>query len=223
MTGIESFQPEVIERSDEIGLSTPEMISQTGIGNFEASGVVSTGEVADYLRETIPLTHLENCPTIQYEPMPDPMRPEAGGTFDRGAHEIHIWGPAERFGGEERMLETVTHEVGHNVHENIMANRPEAAEQWANLHEQSFEYCGLDGRGFVSSYARSDLYEDFAETYQAYVRDPERLEFYNPEKYAFMQQEVFAGREYADRTLCSYVDAQGVEWSTSYHVPMGEE
>jgi hypothetical protein len=50
--------------------------------------------------------------------------------------------------------------------------------------------------GFVSDYARTNEYEDFAETYRVYVYEPEVLRFYNPDKYEYMRQVVFDGREY---------------------------
>ncbi len=37
------------------------------------------------------------------------------------------------------------------------------------------------------------------------VRDPEKLQFYSPEKYEFMQQEVFSGHEYRPAIL-GYLD-----------------
>ena len=55
--------------------------------------------------------------------------------------------------------------------------------------------------GFVSEYARTNQYEDFAESYKAYVRDPELLQFMNPEKYVFMRDEVCVGQEYPPKTL----------------------
>jgi hypothetical protein len=197
MENFELTHPEALESLDETGLNSVEMLEQTSICDFESCGLISTEQISDYIRETLPLTHLEGCPSIQYERVSDPSCPAALGTFYRGSHEIHIWGPTERFDGAEKVIETVTHEVGHNVHENLMAERPEVAERWAQLHAQSIEAYRVDGSGFVSEYARTNVYEDFAESYAAYVRDPERLQFASPEKYAFMEREVFAGREYA--------------------------
>ena len=106
------------------------------------------------------------------------------------------------YGGCEKILETATHEMGHNVHENLIATRPELAERWNALHEKSLAQYQLDGRGFVfSTYATTNVFEDFAESYQHYIRDPERLRFMSPEKYAFMCDEVFAGREYQAQKL----------------------
>jgi hypothetical protein len=82
----------------------------------------------------------------------------------------------------------VTHEVGHNVHYNLRIDNLEVASQWTELHQQD--------AGFVSDYARTNEYEDFAESYRVYVRQPELLQLYSPVKYEFMRLEVFAGQEY---------------------------
>lgn len=66
-----------------------------------------------------------------------------------------------------------------------------------------------DGTGFVSPYARTNIYEDFAETYMNYVRDPQRLLFCSPEKYEFMRNEIFSGNEYTSPIL-AYLDYDSI-------------
>lgn len=200
MNTFESFGQENIETSPETGLGTIELVNYTEVGNFESCGLLTNQEVADYLRDTLPPSHLENCPSIQYQSEYNADYPNAIGSFDPMNSEICIWGPAERFEGAGGMLETITHEVGHNVHENIMAQKPEIAERWSQLHEQSWQKFAQDGTGFVSDYARTNVYDDFAETYMTYVRDPEKLSFYSPEKYEFMRTEVFPGTTYSSPT-----------------------
>lgn len=195
----------LIEIFNETGLNSVELVNFTEVGNFEASGLVSTEQVADYLRETLPPTHLEGCPSICYNSNACEGFPSALGTFDTRNHEINVWGPIEQFQGKEDIFNTVTHEVGHNVHANIMAERPDIAERWSQLNNQSWNNYRQDGTGFVSDYARTNVYEDFAETYAAFVRDPEKLQFYCPEKYEFMKQVVFAGHEYSP-TILGYLD-----------------
>lgn len=187
------FEP---THDNETDLATIETVGHTEIRDFEASHLVTTEQVADFLSETLPSTHLENCPSIEYETDPNPLYPDALGLFDSLTHEIHIHGPAERFENAGILLEVITHEVGHNIHHNLIADHPEVAERWAELHTQSWEQYFQDRTGFVSDYARTNVYEDFAETYQFYVRDSELLQLVIPEKYEFMQQEVFSGREY---------------------------
>lgn len=170
-----------------------ELINCTEVSNFEFCKFVSTEEVGNYLRETIPLSHLENCPSIKYQSQPAKHNPNSLGTFYCSSHEIKIWSTCE---SREEVLKTMTHEVGHNVHENMMATRPELADKWSQMHQASYIQNTLNGTGFVSIYAKTNVYEDFAESYAFYVKDPERLVFYSPEKYEFMKNEVFYGREY---------------------------
>jgi hypothetical protein len=205
MTTFESFGQEGMETPSETGLVAIELVNYTEVGKFEASGLLSNQEVGNYLRETLPPSHLENCPSIEYKSEYCQGYPDALGTFDRLNNEICIWGPVERFEGAGEMLETVTHEVGHNVHENIMTQHPEVAEKWNQLNEQSWETFAQDGTGFVSDYAQTNVYEDFAETYMTYVRDPEKLSFYSPEKYEFMRSEVFSGTTYSSPIQLSNV------------------
>ncbi len=176
-------------------------VRSTEIGNFESSGWASTGEVAGYLRETIPPTHLEGCSHIQYESNPSELYPNARGIFDSQSREINVWTPSEQLQGMEDTVEPLTHQVGYNAYENIRANRPDSAEQWSELHNRSLTQYTQDGSGFVSDRASTDEREDFAETYTTYIHDPEKLQSYSPEKYEFMKQEIFSGREYPRPTL----------------------
>ena len=176
-------------------------VDYTEIGGFEASGLLTSEQVADYVRETIPTSHLEQCPSIQYEPdNPEFVSyPYGLAFFDPETHEIKV-GPAERFGliaPEQEMIDTVTHEIGHNAHQNLIEHRLEIAAKWADLYERS-----KNGENdFVSRYASTNEYEDFAESYMTYVRDPGLLQFVSPEKYALMRDFIFAGREYPPREV----------------------
>jgi len=198
MTSLEGFSPKSItESNNEI-----ELVNQTEISKFEQSNLVSNEDIADCINETIPPSHLENCSVIRYESVPNELYPQAKGTFERDTHQICIWG--EQFAGPQEVVATMTHEIGHNVHENIMINNPELAERWSGLHQQSLVTYSQDGFGFVTDYARSSEYEDFADSYLTYIGDPEKLQFYNSDKYEFMKEFVFAGEEYPSRLLGGY-------------------
>lgn len=185
------------EVHSEIGDHHLEQVGHTGIRNFENSGLVTNEQVATYLRETLPPTHLEQCSGVMYVDERNPLYPNAVGLFNPATHQISIHGPSERFVAQEGgVYGVITHEVGHNVHENLSAQRPDLALAWAQLHEQSRAQYNQTGLGFVSSYAHTNLHEDFAESYAMYVRDPAALQFYSPEKYEFMRQAIFAGRTY---------------------------
>lgn len=54
-------------------------------------------------------------------------------------------------------------------------------------------------RTMISDYAKTDPYEDFAESVSAYVIDPGTLKDRAPEKYAFINEQVMSGREYEYR------------------------
>ncbi len=203
MSGIESLFFKSVETPSETELAKTELVNQTEVSNFELSSLVSNENIADYIRETIPQSHLENCAAIHYEPQANEQYPFALGTFDRSNREICIWGD-ENFNGSRDVLSTLTHEIGHNAHENIMDKQPELAEKWSQLHEQSFDKYQQEGLGFVSSYAQTNVYEDFADSYAAYLRDPEKLQFYSPEKYEFMQNNIFSGEEYPPRLVGGY-------------------
>ena len=112
------------------------------------------------------------------------------------SHSIHI-GDGERFPeGAEGMKDTIVHEIGHNVYDDILEKNLSLSKKWEDLHSKSLVMYPIEGYGFVSSYAMTDKYEDFSESYMTYIRDPERLEFYSPDKYAFLQNNVFSGKEY---------------------------
>jgi hypothetical protein len=210
MTTFESFGQEGMETPSETGLGAIELVNYTEVGKFEASGLLSNQEVGNYLRETLPPSHLENCPSIEYKSECSKEYPDAIGTCNRLNNEICIWGPVERFEGAGEMLETVTHEVGHSVHNDIMAQKPEVAERWNQLHEQSWTQFNQNGTGFVSDYAQTNMREDFAETYKTYVCDPEKLSFYSPEKYEFMRSEVFSGTTYSSPLQFGHFDLSEV-------------
>ena len=77
---------------------------------------------------------------------------------------------------------------------------PLLAEKWADIHNSSLTVFAHEGTGFVSEYALTNQYEDFAESYNSYVNDPEALAFLAPEKFAFMDKFVFHGQN-------SYLDS----------------
>jgi hypothetical protein len=173
---------------------------KTEVSNFNESGLLTDQQLADYLGKILPASHFEKCPSIQHDPtdLEFSEDPSCLAYFNRESHAIKI-GPAERFDTAQPetadgILGTTVHEVGHNVHENILGNNPGLAAQWGQIHSQS------GGNEFVSNYAREGgVYEDFAESYRAYVHEPEILKFRSPAKYEFMRSNVFGGREYNPR------------------------
>jgi hypothetical protein len=159
------------------------------ISNFEASGIMTNEQVETYLRETIPLSHLDRCVRIRYVPETATVHSTpASGQFMPVFRHISVYSVEGATLTPDELLDTLVHEIGHNVHFNMRSDNLELANHWADLHEQ--------GLGFVSEYAQTNEYEDFAETYMVYVRQPQILQLYSPIKYEFMRQEVFDGYEY---------------------------
>jgi hypothetical protein len=165
--------------------------------NFETSGLVTNEEVQTYLRQTLPASHLDNCRVIEYQArLVGYHATPVAGSFTPMFRQIYVYETGEEFHTTENLLDTLIHEVGHNVHYNLQRKDWNLKLRWMDLYQQSKESFARDGLGFVSDYARFSEFEDFAETYRVYVRDPELLKFANPQKYEFMRQEAFEGREY---------------------------
>lgn len=182
------------ERTDECVT-----INETKIKGFEQIDSIDNTDIAKYINETIPPDHLQACPEIEYNPKSKIFDdPDCLGTFDTLTNSIEIASEG-RFDSYGDMLDTLTHEIGHNEHARLEYISPQAFSKWDALYDDSMK--NADGFGFVSEYARTDRYEDFAESYKTYIRDPELLKFMSPEKYTFMKYNVFDGREYQVSTL----------------------
>ncbi|MGB7413740.1 MAG: putative zinc-binding metallopeptidase [Thermosynechococcaceae cyanobacterium] len=186
------------EGLSETSCEATEFICSTEIGGFEGCELINNEQLAGYLKETLPPSHFEGCPSIEFDPS-HPLfiqSPYTLGFYECDSHAIHV-GDESRFSeGAEGMKDTIIHEVGHNVQSNFAEDNPEFDEAWARLHVESWQTYMNEGIGFVSNYATTDMYEDFAESYKTYVRDPELLEFHSPEKYEFLRNNVFSAREY---------------------------
>jgi len=170
---------------------------QTPLQGFEKSGIMSNDSATKYLNDRLPPEHLSRnrITEIQYTDQYD--GDHDGVTLgmcrtDRVTKvsdiEINRQTPQ---GSHDRdlMEETMVHEVGHNVYYN-MGEQNIASWDQLSANSKPEEY--------VSNYARTNVREDFAESYAAYVRDPQLLQEVSPQKYSFMQQQVFGGREYGN-------------------------
>lgn len=167
------------------------------ITNFQASGVITNEEIRNFLSETLPHHHLDNCQGIRYVAQTSSVHSvPATGRFTPLFRQISVYRTPTDFQSREIILATLVHEVGHNIHHNIRIDDWDMAVRWTELNQASLGQFNVEGLGFVSDYARTNEYEDFAETYRVYVYQPEVLLFYNPDKYEYMRQVVFAGREY---------------------------
>lgn len=167
------------------------------VSNFEASGLITSEQVRQYLHQAIPVTHLDNCRGIEYVHKHAAVRATPiSGNIIPVYRQIYVYAVDPDKQGVEDLLVTLTHEIGHNVHYNIRRDNFELDVRWAELHRQSHDTFAREGLGFVSDYARTNKFEDFAETYKAYILAPEFLKLLSPDKYEFMRQEIFKGQEY---------------------------
>jgi hypothetical protein len=159
------------------------------ISDFEASGVVTNEEVETFIRNTLPLNHLDRCLRIRYvDFVTDVRSTPAAGRFMPVVRHISVYPVAGGVRTPQDIFGTLTHEIGHNVHYNMRIDNLALANEWEDLFHQDV--------GFVSDYARTNEFEDFAESYRAYVLRPGDLLLYSPVKYEFLRVEVFDGYEY---------------------------
>ena len=124
---------------------------------------------------------------------------------------------------EGDQIYTVIHEIGHVVADlvyeeknGIISSGIDASSKWAELSEWKWDksqflsmysathpyYIG----NFVSSYAKSNPAEDFAESFTTYILNPEVLKAKAMDKYNFIKKYIFADVEYSN-LLCN----KGVE------------
>jgi len=159
------------------------------IYDFDASGVVTDEEVETFIRNTLPLDHLDRCLRIRYvDHITDVRSTPAAGRFMPVVRHISVYPVTGGGLTPQDIFDTLTHEIGHNVYYNMRIDNLALATEWENLYRQNV--------GFVSDYARTNEFEDFAESYRAYVLEPETLLLSSPAKYEFVRVEVFKGYEY---------------------------
>ena len=197
------FAPEDIDSDfgdsyqiDDALLDEVTSVYDTNVGNFSESGMTNTQEVANYIDESIPQDHLEGLDSIEYVNSDEAREEGILGMWvddpEVGTVEIDVY-PHDDVG---ELYDTVSHEIGHNAEEKIPTS---AVNEWDNLYyDSSLDYIfslGEDNR-FVTDYATTSTEEDFAETYSFYINDPEMVQAICPDKYDFMKDHVFNGKEF---------------------------
>ena len=164
------------------------------VQGFEKSEILSNEDVAEHLSSELPEEHsdVKRIEEIEYTDkyVGDESTYIAGRCItdehEVSRIEVNRQSPEGSHDAEE-IKQTITHEVGHNVYYNLSE---EQRGEWSEIYDNSAR------TQFVSAYARTNEREDFAESYKAYVHDPERLKRRSLAKYRFMHQCVFKGREY---------------------------
>ncbi|MBN1921594.1 MAG: hypothetical protein JW892_10135 [Anaerolineae bacterium] len=165
------------------------------VSGFSKSEVLTSREVVTFLRNEFPPAHTSkrNLEKIEYTDQYKSEKPGyyvAGTCYTKdGKSRIEI-NRQNKNGATDagKMKSTISHEVGHNVHNNVMS--AEMRDAWKEISQASAD------DEYVSDYAKTKVQEDFAETYAFYMLDPEALNEISPEKYEFMREHVFDGKEY---------------------------
>ncbi len=171
------------------------------VEGFEKSGVMSNREVKQYLENHFPEQHVNNITmeSVRYNDrhITEKSMTELGHwekkepVKDIGFYNKEIVINRQARDGNvdaETMKDTIAHEVGHQTQREFLGQNE--LKEWEKISGKRPE------SECVSDYARTSPAEDFAESYRAYCRDPETLRKASPEKYAFMREKVFNGREY---------------------------
>ena len=168
------------------------------VSGFDENSELSNSEVETLIRDLIPAKNIENCPSITCEPenLLWNVYPDALGLYDTQTSEILLAGAENINETGTTELEVLLHEIGHNAYDSLLVSDPQRAADWAELYDESLVVFEATGFGFVSQYSHTDMFEDFAESYAEYVANPQLMQFLCPDKYNFMKEYVFEGREY---------------------------
>lgn len=165
------------------------------VRGFARSNLLGDAEVNGFLSREFPQDHVSTNTLTDIE-YTDRYQPSGDNGYVAGMCEGPPQGPChievnrQAESGSynvEQIRETISHEVGHGVHRRLPS---QAQTEWESLSARS----GPGER--VSEYANKNAREDFAESYRAYIHDPELLLDVNPAKYTFLRDRVFDGREY---------------------------
>lgn len=104
--------------------------------------------------------------------------------------------------------ETIIHELAHSLTQQKLKGL-DISEEWLALSKwnkkegsSSNAAKGADAKDFVSEYAMTSPREDFAESFAAYVYEPQKLKKGQPQKYSFLKEKVFGNREFTDASNC---------------------
>jgi len=151
--------------SEKISAS-PHQKGEFAKGTFSNSAVMERTQTV--IKEAkIPDRHLEHISKITVDADKIAARGQmVDATFDSSNNEITLG----RFGNE-----AVIHEIGHGVMQGEIFGAKRGGEVMT-----VFAASSKTGKGFVSSYAKTDVREFFAESYDAYAKNPAGFSKLNP-------------------------------------------
>ncbi len=166
----------------------PRMLFMLAEFGFNSSPMAFPRDVADRPTQMLKLRELDDV-LLSLSDLPKGMmlkhgsnqvliRAKAAGVADATIELFNGW---SEYNSPTRR-HVLMHELGHVFGENGVHSSPE----WRDI----------EATGYVSYYAKTAFYEDFAETFAAYRYRPALLLEMSKEKYAFMRDRVFSGIEY---------------------------
>lgn len=176
------------------GLSPEKFVTIEGFDNYSD---LSNEHIKILVEDLLPSGHLDYCEKISCDPQNSFWEDHPGAM---AFHHVHDGVSEIVLDGKEAVeltglstLEILLHEIGHNA---LMNLEDRDLKEWLYQYQQALTTYSDTGFGFVSNYSHTDFAEDFAESYAAYVTNGDFLKFIAPDKYEFMRDIVFGGREY---------------------------
>jgi len=162
------------------------------VANFDRQRIVSKGQVVAAVKR-LPQNHYAGIRAIRYDPhrtlatqlsylnhKPSSTRTQGIYYHDQDLSVIVIF----RFNSASQFYHILYHEIGHYVFLRVLSQ--EQRDRW-------FYHIRPSENRFVSSQARQNSREDFAESYAYYCTSPSRLLLETPRKAAYFQNTIFPG------------------------------
>ena len=188
-----------------IYLSLKHSINPTPFGSEKETTNWKVDELDDIIQavEALPggVLHLQD-----YRPIHKLAKQRRNEWANSTMEVLPLWSGAPR----DARQTSIYHELGHIVAKNT--NGLDSDPKWLRLgswakkdpNDPISEYTIASSTAyFVSAYARTNPFEDFAETFREYRYHGSSLKAYAPEKYAFMKNYVFDGLEYLSDATCN--------------------
>lgn len=179
----------------DVNMEDVTRVQDLTVANFSESGFTDAPSVGKYIVENIPPEHLNGLSNLEYVNDGQKYAEGVMGMWvrdDNGDQTIEVY-PHDDPG---ELMNTVAHEIGHNAEDNVA---PGVMDSWGKLYQQSqlaYEDSNGESNEFVTAYAHANSSEDFAESYAYYINDPPYFYAVSPDKYDFLKNDVFNGKEF---------------------------
>jgi hypothetical protein len=99
--------------------------------------------------------------------------------------------------------QTTFHEIAHNYGSNFGIDHSKEWLEVTGWEQEGGKFVNKRTEEFVTRYASTNFFEDFAESFTYYRYYPARLKAKSPRRYDFLKNKVFSGKEYLEETDCS--------------------